>query len=215
METMTKSVSEFTAAELKALLAEKEASEAAERQQKRADYESLRDEVVAALVAKAGRIHDIMAAFKVRAWSELETLYKLLQEHSQRHADGKGSFTLECGKVKVQYKRNENTRFDERATQAERHILDFITRKYSDNDPTSKLVRSLLERKKGQLDKDLVLRLISMKDDFQDDNWRKGIELLQESIVPGETRYYAQFFVKDEDGESWHPIVLDFAKLAV
>ncbi|TZF81794.1 DUF3164 family protein [Pedobacter sp. BS3] len=215
METQAKQLSELTSAELKALLAKKEADEAAERKQKREQYEVLRDETVTNIVNKAAALKDALKDFKAAVWSDLETLYKLLQEHSQRHADGKGSFTLEtsCSNFKVQYKRQDNTRFDERATQAERHILDFLTSQFGDDSATSKLVRKLLERKKGQLDKDQVLHLISMKDEFDNENWRKGIELLQESIVPGETRYYAQFFVKSQDGENWMPIVLDFAKL--
>ncbi|QNK63971.1 DUF3164 family protein [Pedobacter sp. PAMC26386] len=215
METATKTVNEMSAAELKALLAQKTAEENNDRIQQRKQYEALRDQTVINMVMGANRLREAIKAFKTDVWSDLETMYKLLQEHSSRHADGKGSFTLEesDGQMRVSYKRQDNTKFDERASQAERHILDFLTAQFGDSNPTSKLVRKLLERKKGQLEKDEVLKLISMKDDFENENWRKGIELLQESIVPGETKYYARFEIKAADGESWKPVVLDFAKL--
>lgn len=214
METATMNINDLSAAELKDLLAKKEAAEIAERKANRAQYEGLRDEVILNLVGKASALNNALQNFKTESFAELETMYKLLQEHSSRHSDGKGNFTLEnaASDMRVRFTRQDNTRFDERATQAERHILDFLTSQFGDQAPTSKLIRKLLERKKGQLEKDEVLKLISMKDDFDNENWRKGIELLTESIVPGETKYYARFEVK-KDGNTWMPIVLNFASL--
>jgi hypothetical protein len=213
-ELLEKPASELTTEELQALLNQKQSVEAAARLEKRKQYEELREGIVKEMVTEAADLSNILKDFKTKVFSNLDTMYKLLQEHSQRHADGKGSFSMETadGNFQVSFKRQDNTKFDERASQAEKHILDFITSQFGDDSATSKLVRRLLERKKGQLEKDEVLKLISMKDDFDNENWRRGIELLQESIVPGETRYYAQFKVKGDDGE-WLPIVLDFAKL--
>ncbi len=214
-EKLNKPASELTTAELAEILAAKKQVEDQERQEKRRDYEALRDSTVSTMVQKAANLNVMLKSFKDEVWGDLETLYKLLQEHSSRHADGKGSFTLQTteGDMRVSFKRQDNTKFDERATQAEKHILDFIADQFGDTAPTSKLIRKLLERKKGQLEKDEVLKLISMKDDFDNDNWRKGIELLQESIVPGETRYYAKFEIKNSDGDAWKQISLDFARL--
>lgn len=221
METKTmtpeRSINELTTAELRELLAQKEANEADERQQKRKDYEVLRDDTVGKLVTAAMQFHIGLKAFKKQTWDDLGAIYKLLQEHSSRHTDGKGNFSIENsqGTMKVTFKRQDNTRFDERATQAERHILDFLTEDFSDpNDPKAKVIRKLLERKKGHVDKDNVLLLISMKDDFPNPHWHRGIDLYQESIVPGETRYYAQFFTRENEGDAWQPIVLDFARVS-
>ena len=213
--TINKPASELTAEELIALLAEKESADQAEQLAKRKAYEALRDETVEAMVRTAEGFKNILKDFKANTWQELETLYKLLQEHSSRHADGKGNFTLETSDklFKVQFKRQDNTRFDERATQAEAHILDFLTAQFSDGSSTSKLVRRLMERKKGALDKDRVLQLISMRNDFDNEHWRKGIQLLEESIVPAETKYYAQFSIRTDEAAEWQNIVLDFAKL--
>lgn len=206
---------EISTEQLEALLAERKQQEATDKKQKRHAYEDLRNATVVSMINEASAFSNSLKVFKSKVFSDLEVMYKLLQEHSDRHADGKGNFTLETSDrlMQVAFRRQDNTRFDERATQAEKHILDFLTTQFGDSAPTSKLVRKLLERKKGQLEKDEVLRLISMKDDFDNENWKKGIELLQESIVPGDTRYYVQFKIKLSDGAEWTPILLDFAKL--
>ncbi|WP_437918418.1 DUF3164 family protein [Sphingobacterium sp. LRF_L2] len=216
METtvMNKPAQELTREELAALLAQKESEEASGKKKAREAYESLRDSSIVEMVSYAIQLKDQIAGFKTTSFEKIDTLYKILQEHSSRHANGKGSVTLETAdnRYKVQFKRQDHTKFDERATQAEAHILDFLTAEFPEGSNTSKLVRSLLERKKGALDKNLVLKLIGMRNDFDNENWRKGIELLQESIVPDSTKFYAQFSVKD-DNDEWQPIVLDFAKL--
>lgn len=215
METLNKPLSELTVEELENLAAQKRAEQAAAKQKARESYEVLRDESIREIVHKAQEIHGIMTAFKAESFTGIETLYKMLQEHSDRHANGKGNVTLDTadGQYRVVYKRADQTRFDERATQAEAHILDFLTSEYPEGSNTAKLIRSLLERKKGALDKNLVLKLIGMKNDFENDNWRKGIELLQESIVPDSTKFYAEYYYRSDDGE-WLPIILNFSRLS-
>ena len=216
METITlnKPASELTLEELKALTAQREQSELSEKQKAREAYETLRDDSITSMVSYAIQLNESLKGFKKSSFEVIETLYKMLQEHSNRHAQGKGNVTLDTadGQFRVVFKRSDNTRFDERATQAEAHILDFLTSEYPEGSNTSKLIRSLLERKKGQLDKNLVLKLIGMKNDFDNEHWKMGIDLLQESIVPDETRFYAEYFYRSNDGE-WLPIVLNFAKL--
>lgn len=212
--TLNKPASELTLEELKALTAQREQSEFSEKQKAREAYETLRDDSITSMVSYAIQLNESLKGFKKSSFEVIETLYKMLQEHSNRHAQGKGNVTLDTadGQFRVVFKRSDNTRFDERATQAEAHILDFLTSEYPEGSNTSKLIRSLLERKKGQLDKNLVLKLIGMKNDFDNEHWKMGIDLLQESIVPDETRFYAEYFYRSDDGE-WLPIVLNFAKL--
>lgn len=215
METATINTKGLTSAQLRELLAQTEAAEADERTQKRKDYEALRDDTVFNMINGANAIKTVLKDFKTSVFDDLEAMYKLLQEHSSRHADGKGSFTIETTDrlMKVQFKRQETTKFDERATQAEKHILDFLTTEFSDGDPKSKMLRKLLERKKGKVDKDNVLLLVGMADDFNNEHWNKGIALYKESIVPDATKYYAQFFVRLHEGDEWQAIVLDFARI--
>lgn len=213
--TLEKKASQLSVDELKDLLAQQTENETQERLQKRKDYEALRQDTVFTLISKAVGIKGVIKNFKTEAFNELETMYKLLQEHSSRHADGKGSFTLENAEstMKIQFKRHDATTFDERATQAEKYIIDFLTSEFGDDDPRNKVIKNLLERKKGKVDKDNVLQLAGMRDDFTNENWQRGIDLYLESIVPSHTKYYAQFFIRANADDAWQNIVLDFAKL--
>lgn len=218
METtvLNKSASDLTLAEIEALAAQKRAELNTEKLKARHAYENLRDEAISNMVSSAQQLNKQLEGFKKGSFDMIETLYKMLQEHSDRHANGKGNVTLDTadGQFRVVYKRSDNTRFDERATQAEAHIVDFLTSEYPEGSNTSKLIRSLLERKKGALDKNLVLKLIGMKNDFKNEHWQKGIDLLQESIVPDNTKFYAEYYNRSEQGE-WTPVILNFAKLSV
>lgn len=218
MSTLTapsKPINEMSADEIREFLAEKESKEQQERIEKRKAYESLREDTILGLIKDATHFKEALKAFKSKVFSDLETMYKLLQEHSQRHKNGMGSFTLENADstMRVRYNRADSTTFDERATQAEKYILEFITSEFGDKDPRNKLITKLLERKKGKVDKDNVLQLAGMKDDFNNPNWHKGIDLYLESIVPSHTKYYAQFFIRDNVDSAWEAIVLDFARL--
>lgn len=216
METLleNKTVNELTTAELTALLQQKQAEETAKRVKAREAYESLRDADVKRMVLEAQGLHDALGKFKMEAFNDIGTLYEMLQEHSARHAGGKGNVTLDSsdGQFRIAFKRQDQTRFDERSTQAEAHIMDFLLEEYPEGSNTSKMIRLMLERKKGELDKNNVLKLMAMKDDFDNANWKKGLELLQESIVPDHTRFYAEFYFRSVDGE-WMPIVLNFSRL--
>lgn len=201
-----------TVAELKAKLAEAEAKEAAEKEQKRKDYEDLKAKTVWELCTGAKQLSDLIKAFKETAFEDTQALYSLLQEYSSRHADGKGNFRVEHGNFRVSYKRQGKPTFDERSHQAEKHIIDFVNSKFENDVDTKDLVMSLLERKKGELDINLVQKLYAMEDRFQDENWKRGIELLKESYSFSHSKDYIGFEVKNDKGE-WLPINLQFSNI--
>lgn len=213
---LNKTAGELSLEEIEALAAQKRAEANNQKLKARHAYETLRDEAISNMVAFAKNLHEQMTGFKNSSFEMIETLYKMLQEHSDRHASGKGNVTLDTadGQFRVVYKRSDNTRFDERATQAEAHILDFVANRWGNKDDAdSKFIKRMLERKNGKLDKNKVLDMISMRDNYDDPHWQKGIDLLQESIVPDTTRFYAEYYYRSEDNE-WIPIVLNFSKLS-
>jgi transposase InsO family protein len=67
-------------------------------------------------------------------------------------------------------------------------------------------------RKKGELDINLVQKLYAMEDRFQDENWKRGIELLKESYSFSHSKDYIGFEVKNDKGE-WLPINLQFSNI--
>lgn len=193
-------IEKLSTAELEKLLNERKAKEQDEKNANRKRYETLKEDTINSLCASAQGLEDIVTKFKIQAFGELCSLYELLQEYSKRHNDGKGNFTLEnAGQtLKVEFSKQQLGYFDERANQAEKHIIDFVNKQFAGDAKTKRLITSLLERKKGKLDIKLVQKLYAMENEYDDPNWKEGIKLLKESWTPSDTKDYIRFWRKDD-----------------
>lgn len=205
-------LSQLSPEELQAELDRRNADIIAGKQRQRKAYEDLKEQTIISLCTGAITINETLKAFKLKAFEDMQTIYEMLKEYSSRHADGKGNFRIEHGNYRVSYKRQGKPTFDERSHQAEKHIIDFVNSKFENDVDTKDLVMSLLERKKGELDINLVQKLYAMEDRFQDENWKRGIELLKESYSFSHSKDYIGFEVKNDKGE-WLPINLQFSNI--
>lgn len=200
---------ELTTEQLQAILDQRKAEEQKQKDAERESYESLKDELVTRLGIHASALSETMKKFKEQAFGDAEALYELLQKYSKRHADGKGTFTVRNadGRVEMSLKRHQLGTFDERSVQGEKHIRDFINKRFSGDKDVLDIIMGALERTKGFLDIKQIQRLYAMEDRFDDANWKEGIKLLKESWVPTKTKDYLSFTV---DGK---PVILDFASI--
>lgn len=207
-------VASLSTEELEELLNKRKESERLERQQKREAYENLKEETVFSLSRAAMKMHASMKAFKEKVFADMSSLYDLLQDYSDRHRDGKGNFSIESAdqKFRIAFRNQEQGHFDERANQAEKHIIDFVNKRFANDPGTKKLITTLLERKKGKLDIKLVQKLYSMEDDYDDENWKIGIKLLKESWQSGGSKSYVNFETKDQEGK-WVPVILNMSAI--
>ncbi len=205
-------MSQLTTEQIEAALNERRNAENTEIIAKRKAYEVLKKDTVAGLIKSAKLISATLLEFKEKSFSEMQTIYKMLQEYSKRHADGKGNFQLEHEGLRVSYRRQDNGFFDERSVQAEKHIIDFVTEKFVDDLDTKDLIMSLLERKKGTLDIKLVQKLYAMEERFTAPNWVEGIKLLKESWTVSDTKDYITFEEKDKTNK-WVNINLNFSSI--
>jgi len=200
--------------QLRKELAELEAQERTDRDKERDAYQALKEDTVNELVSKAETLTIALYEFKQQAFSDAQAVYQVLQDYSERHSDGKGNFTIENKEKtrRLSYKKQGKPSFDEKSHQAEKHIIDFVEKKFSDDKDTRDLIMSLMERKNGSLDIDLIQKLYAMEDRFDDPNWKKGIKLLKESYSYNHSKDYINFEIKDDKGE-WKPIVLQFSRV--
>ncbi len=205
-------LSQLTPEELQAELDKRKANANTEKENQRKAYEDIKATAVMSLCHDAILINETLKEFKTKAFSDMQAIWEMLKEYSSRHADGKGNFRLEHENYRVSYKRQGKPTFDERSHQAERHIIDFVNSKFENDVDTKDLVMSLLERKKGELDINLVQKLYAMEDRFQDVNWKRGIELLKESYSFSHSKDYIGFEIKDNKGE-WKAINLQFSNV--
>lgn len=182
-------------------------------EEKRKNYESMRQELIVQLCTGALELQTVISSFKQRALSDMDAFYELLQEYSARHKDGKGNFTLDYGMFRIKYRNRTIMKFDERAIEAKKHIIDFVDKRWEGDEETRQLIKTLLnEQSSGELNARDVNKLYSMENSFNDENWKEGIRLLKESYKESDTKSYIQFFKKDGSGE-YQAIVLNFPAL--
>jgi len=202
-------------AELMAQLNQEQELAEMEARTKRELYEQQRETTIQSLMGQALEINDIMQGFKNEAFAELRFLSEFISETTTKE-DWKGNFTIKSrdGKFKIEYSRQVLGDFDERSNEAVNLISEFVSERYQQDAPTRKLVVSLLERKNGQLDIKMVQKLYAMENEFSDEKWLKGLQLLKDSWQSGDSKEYVRFWQKDS-ANGWKAIKLDFASLGV
>lgn len=205
-------INQLSTEELEAALAQKRESERLTRENQRKSYESLKIETIQDLAPMADELSLSLMRFRDKAFTQLGTLYSLLQDYSKRHQDGKGNFKIENNDFRILFKRQGKGTFDERSEQAEKHIIDFLNTRYNGDLDTKDLILSLMERKKGDLDINMIQKLYNMEDRFDDKNWREGIRLLKESYSFKHSKDYISFFKKGRNNQ-WEGINLNFSNI--
>jgi hypothetical protein len=199
--------------QLEEILKQRQANKAKERNNKRVSYEALKEDTINRLIEKALEINSAFVFFKAIAFGDMQAIYALLQEYSTRYEDGEGNFRIENADktLMIEYSRQDRGGFDERSAQGEKHIIDFVNKQFAGDPTTKKLILSLLERKKGSLDINLVQKLYTMEDDYQDENWKEGIRLIKESWNASESKDYIRF--KRKVNGEYKLINLNFASV--
>ena len=196
--------------ELEALLAKRKKEQREQEEAERKAYEELKTDTVISLVSIAKDLNDRLKEFKVHSFETLNAIQEMVQQYARRSEVQKGNFTLEVDNLKIKFQRQDKGFFDERADQAEKHIIDFVNNHFSGDADTRDLIMSLLERKEGHLDIDLVQKLYKYEHRFDNENWRLGIKLLKESYQTSHSKDYIRFYERDHNG-AWQPISLQFS----
>ena len=209
---MSVDLSQLSAEERAALIEQAKELDAKEREERKQAYEQMKTDAIVGLITVAKDINERLTEFKQHSFETMDTLYDLLKEYSGRHAGGKGNFSVEFENFKVDYSRQGRGSYDERATEAEKYIFDFIESRYSEDEGTKEFILSLLERKKGELDPDNIQKLYKYESKFADPNFSKACELFRESYQYNHSKDYIRFYEKDEHGK-WQNILLQFSAI--
>lgn len=203
-------VTQLSAEQRADLLKQMQTLENQERQQKQQAYEELKADAVVSLIQIAQDLNQRLSDFKKHSFETMESLYEILKEYSERHADGKGNFKVEFQHFKIEFSKQERGSYDERASQAEAYIFDFIKSRYAEDEATKEFILSLLERKKGDLDPDNIQKLYTYEQKFNDENFSRACALFRESFKKDYSKDYIRFYERDEQGK-WKQIILQFS----
>ena len=204
--------------ELQKALKQREEKLRQERQRRKQEYEAERDALVTDLVTKAHKLHKEMAEFKKEAYQKLEEFREKAKKYGDVRSHSKGGFSLRNSETgqKVTLERNTKAEYDERADLAASLIKEFLGDMVKKRDKDAyEMISSLLEKNKaGDFNPSMIVKLIRMKDRFNDERWQKAVELFEECHNTTLISMNVAFFQKNNSNKDV-AIPLTFASLDV
>lgn len=201
--------------EWEAFKAEKKKKEAAERRKAaRATYQQMVDEELAQAVPELRKLSQDIRTVKDTVFGNFQTVLDMKAEVVGFKEDGQFSHTFTNSDSTLRLTLGVNT-VDGWNDMAETGIA--MVRKYIESlatdEKTKTLVNTVLrllsKDKQGNLNASRVLQLAKMAEESNDDQFKEGVKIIQESYMPTETRRYIRAQYRDETtGNGWRNIPL-------
>lgn len=206
-------ISKMTAKELAELARQREQEEQDERKRSRQQYEERQFALVESIAGEAFALNKQMQELRASWEKKIADFTEFLRTYSHRTEDWKGNIQLidEDQLVKVEYCNKQTGHYDARGNEGAQLVLDFINEQLKDNEQILKLVKSLLEPKSGKFDTYNILKLLKMEDDYTDQRWKRGLQLLKESYTPTGQKSYFRFYKRERPDAEWVAVPLNIA----
>lgn len=210
METMeTKKnpidLSQMTAEEKKALLAQLNADANESRQAKRDAYEGLRAEFMHRVEEFLVNVTADVKGFKQWLEKESEGFISVMRDYGQLKNADQRNYTITDGDFRLQVASNSVKGFDERADMAAERLVAYLKNymqksEKGQEDPMYQLAMTLLERnQRGDLDYKSISKLYELEDKFGDQEYKDIMMLFKESNVVQKTAVNYYFFRRHKE----------------
>lgn len=224
METMeTKKnpidLSQMTAEEKKALLAQLNADANESRQAKRDAYEGLRAEFMHRVEEFLMNVTADVKGFKQWLEKESEGFITVMRDYGQLKNADQRNYTITDGDFRLQVASNSVKGFDERADMAAERLVAYLKNymqksEKGQEDPMYQLAMTLLERnQRGDLDYKSISKLYELEDKFGDQEYKDIMMLFKESNVVQKTAVNYYFFRRHKETGVWMRIEPSFCRL--
>jgi hypothetical protein len=207
-------LSKLSAKELAALAKAAEEREAVAHKESKAAFDARQWALTETIVEDAVKVSALLAIHRNRWEGLLEEFTDYLRQYSHREGDWKGNLTLynEAKTMKLEYSIQQLGDYDARANEGAQLIIEYIEAAFAGND-VLKMVTSLLQPKSGKFDRDNILRLLKMEDDFIDERWKRGLQLLRESYTSKGTKAYIRAYQRPNEKAQWETVSLSIANV--
>ena len=224
METMeTKKnpidLSQMTAEEKKALLAQLNADANESRQAKRDAYDGLRAEFMHRVEEFLVNVTADVKGFKQWLEKESEGFISVMRDYGQLKNADQRNYTITDGDFRLQVASNSVKGFDERADMAAERLVTYLKNymqksEKGQEDPMYQLAMTLLERnQRGDLDYKSISKLYELEDKFGDQEYKDIMMLFKESNVVQKTAVNYYFFRRHKETGVWMRIEPSFCRL--
>lgn len=221
METKKNQIdlSQMTAEEKKALLAQLNADANESRQAKRDAYESLRAEFMHRVEEFLVNVTADVKDFKQWLEKESEGFISVMRDYGQLKNADQRNYTITDGDFRLQVASNSVKGFDERADMAAERLVAYLKNymqksEKGQEDPMYQLAMTLLERnQRGDLDYKSISKLYELEDRFGDQEYKDIMTLFKESNVVQKTAVNYYFFRRHKETGVWMRIEPSFCRL--
>lgn len=221
METKKNQIdlSQMTAEEKKALLAQLNADANESRQAKRDAYEGLRAEFMHRVEEFLVNVTADVKGFKQWLEKESEGFISVMHDYGQLKNADQRNYTITDGDFRLQVASNSVKGFDERADMAAERLVAYLKNymqksEKGQEDPMYQLAMTLLERnQRGDLDYKSISKLYELEDRFGDQEYKDIMTLFKESNVVQKTAVNYYFFRRHKETGVWMRIEPSFCRL--
>lgn len=212
-------LSQMTAEEKKALLAQLNADVNESRQAKRDAYEGLRAEFMHRVEEFLVNVTADVKGFKQWLEKESEGFISVMRDYGQLKNADQRNYTITDGDFRLQVASNSVKGFDERADMAAERLVAYLKNymqksEKGQEDPMYQLAMTLLERnQRGDLDYKSISKLYELEDRFGDQEYKDIMTLFKESNVVQKTAVNYYFFRRHKETGVWMRIEPSFCRL--
>lgn len=212
-------LSQMTAEEKKALLAQLNADANESRQAKRDAYEGLRAEFMRRVEEFLVNVTADVKGFKQWLEKESEGFISVMRDYGQLKNADQRNYTITDGDFRLQVASNSVKGFDERADMAAERLVAYLKNymqksEKGQEDPMYQLAMTLLERnQRGDLDYKSISKLYELEDKFGDQEYKDIMTLFKESNVVQKTAVNYYFFRRHKETGVWMRIEPSFCRL--
>lgn len=212
-------LSQMTAEEKKALLAQLNADANESRQAKRDAYEGLRAEFMHRVEESLTNVTADVKGFKQWLEKESEGFISVMRDYGQLKNADQRNYTITDGDFRLQVASNSVKGFDERADMAAERLVAYLKNymqksEKGQEDPMYQLAMTLLERnQRGDLDYKSISKLYELEDRFGDQEYKDIMTLFKESNVVQKTAVNYYFFRRHKETGVWMRIEPSFCRL--
>lgn len=212
-------LSQMTAEEKKALLAQLNADASESRQAKRDAYEALRAEFMHRVEEFLVNVTADVKGFKGWLEKESEGFISVMRDYGQLKNADQRNYTITDGDFRLQVASNSVKGFDERADMAAERLVAYLKNymqksEKGQEDPMYQLAMTLLERnQRGDLDYKSISKLYELEDRFGDQEYKDIMTLFKESNVVQKTAVNYYFFRRHKETGVWMRIEPSFCRL--
>lgn len=212
-------LSQMTAEEKKALLAQLNADANESRQAKRDAYEGLRAEFMHRVEEFLVNVTADVKGFKQWLKKESEGFISVMRDYGQLKNADQRNYTITDGDFRLQVASNSVKGFDERADMAAERLVAYLKNymqksEKGQEDPIYQLAMTLLERnQRGDLDYKSISKLYELEDRFGDQEYKDIMTLFKESNAVQKTAVNYYFFRRHKETGVWMRIEPSFCRL--